>query len=82
MKTFERPWQVACSGGECGQEFLASIDTAVPGGVTSFDVTVTLMMDYMLRASDAAQLHLFYCPIDTPPVPCSSRPSMGKKLPL
>ncbi|CAN5247740.1 hypothetical protein BH20ACT24_BH20ACT24_04460 [soil metagenome] len=70
VKTFERPWQVACSGEECGSAGLASFDTPLPRGVESFDVTVTVTMDYTLSASDTAQLHVFHCPNDSPPVPC------------
>ncbi len=45
-------------------------------------MTVTVTMDYMLSASDAALLHLFYCPKDTPPIPCPLQFLPPDPLPL
>lgn len=46
VKVFERPWEVDCSGEECGSATLASFDTPLPQGVESFDVTVTVTLDF------------------------------------
>lgn len=83
VKIFERPWHIECSEERCiSGRTLASFDIPLPRGLESFDVTVTVTAEYTLSASDTAQLHVWYCPIDTPPLPCPRQFLSPDLLPL
>lgn len=54
------PWSFACGGDTCVSSVLDPLNVTTPSGATSFDVVVTLTLDYRTSAKDIGLVEMRY----------------------
>lgn len=60
------PWSFGCGSDTCVSSVLDPLDVTTPSGATSFDVVVTLTLDYRTSAKDIGLVQLRYRTVGGP----------------
>jgi len=71
VRTLDRGWSVQCVNDPCSTTPRFSFDIPTPSGVKSFDLVLTVTMQYRTTPLDRAEASVFYCPALSPPPPCA-----------
>ena len=69
-------WSYLCGGDSCVSSILVPLDVTTPSGTTSFDVVVTLTLDYRTSAKDIGLVEMRYRTVGGPhgPMPPKTYP--------
>jgi len=71
VRTADRSWSVECINDPCSTSPRFSVNVPTPQGVTSFDLVLTVTMQYTTTPKDWAEASVFFCPYANPPPPCA-----------
>ncbi len=71
VRTADKAWSVECINDPCSSTPRFSTNVPVPDGVMSFDLVLTVTMQYTTTRRDWGEAEVTYCPYAIPPPPCA-----------
>jgi hypothetical protein len=71
VRTIDQAWNVQCVNDPCSTTPRFTLDIPTPRHVQSFDLVLTVTMDYRTTPKDWATAAVFKCPALNPPPPCA-----------